>query len=185
MWMYKVVSSRRQSVRSWKWSLTDDNKPEDEEQRKERSRFCPSKNVYNSDDTITWRARPETKRTFVSHSRLMWSLHRDDVKKTWKWRGLKRGEEGFYSSREIYKWVINARRDSWHPSWPPQYDITSHPLRRLPARMYKNVSLVLSEGESGGGTVALKSGSSSNGYTHSYSMYQQFLARHQLEKVPH
>lgn len=114
--------------------------------------FVLIKNVYNSDDTITWRARPETKRTFLSHSRLMWNLHLDDINNAWKWQDLKKGEEGFYSSREIYMWTINARQDPRHPSWPerfspPQYDITLHPLKWVSARMCKNVFLALRQGK--------------------------------------
>lgn len=101
---------------------------------------------------MTWRARPETKRTFLSHSRLVWNLHLDDINNVWKWQDLEKGEGGFYSSRDIYKWTTNARRDPWHPSWPerfspPQYDINLHPLKWISARMCKNVFLALRQGK--------------------------------------
>lgn len=152
IWICKVVSSRGQSARSWKWSLTYDNKQEDEEQRKEWSHFCPSKNVYNSDDTITWRARPETRRTFLSHSRLVWNLHLRWHKQCLEMTRLGKGRRRvLFIQGDLYV-TINARWDPRHPPWPesfspPQYDITSHPLRWVSARMCKNVFLALRQGK--------------------------------------
>lgn len=125
-------------------------------------------------------------RTFVSHSRLMWNVHLDDVnnvEKTWE-----RAEDSSHPGRAISRLsmpdeildILHDQKGSRHHS-----RISPHiPSDGCQARMIKNVSLALSQGELEV-VLWLSSLGVPQMVIHSYSGDQQFCARRQLEKVPH